>query len=86
MGPLCKRHHHDIHDRGWIITLDPERNLTITLPDGTSATSAGYAVSFDSGLSWPQPVPEPLPAAAWAIVGLAGAFIARRRVVASTRN
>jgi hypothetical protein len=36
MGPLCKRHHHDIHDRGWIITLDPDRNLTITLPDGTT--------------------------------------------------
>jgi hypothetical protein len=35
MGPLCKKHHHDIHDRGWNITLDDQRNLTITLPDGT---------------------------------------------------
>jgi hypothetical protein len=35
MGPLCTRHHHDIHDRGWTITLDTDRNLTITLPDGT---------------------------------------------------
>jgi hypothetical protein len=36
MGPLCTRHHHDIHDRGWTITLDTDRNLTIRLPDGTT--------------------------------------------------
>ena len=42
MGPLCKRHHHDIHDRGWIITLDHDRNLTITLPDGTTWAHQKY--------------------------------------------
>ena len=34
LGPLCTRHHHNVHDRGWRITLDADRNVTITLPDG----------------------------------------------------
>lgn len=31
--PLCTRHHHDVHDNGWQLDLDPEtRRLTVTLP------------------------------------------------------
>ena len=33
--PVCSRHHHDIHDRGWNVHLGPNRELTLTLPDGT---------------------------------------------------
>ncbi len=33
--PVCSFHHHRIHDEGWRIVLDGQRNLTITTPDGT---------------------------------------------------
>lgn len=33
--PVCTKHHHAIHDRGWIVHLGPNRELTLTLPDGT---------------------------------------------------
>jgi hypothetical protein len=32
--PLCDRHHHCVHDKGWSLRLRADRNLTITLPDG----------------------------------------------------
>ena len=32
--PVCSRHHHAIHDRGWDVHLGPNRELTLTLPDG----------------------------------------------------
>ncbi len=35
--PLCSKHHHAVHDRGWVLLLDPStRALTIVLPDGTT--------------------------------------------------
>ena len=34
--PLCTRHHHRVHDDGWILDLQPDRTLVVTLPDGTS--------------------------------------------------
>jgi hypothetical protein len=33
--PLCVHHHHKVHDDGWQLTLGPDRELTLTLPDGT---------------------------------------------------
>jgi hypothetical protein len=33
--PVCSRHHHKIHDHHWKIHLGPNRQLTLTLPDGT---------------------------------------------------
>ncbi len=33
--PVCSAHHHEIHHGGWTITLDPNRRLTISFPDGT---------------------------------------------------
>jgi hypothetical protein len=33
--PCCPQHHARIHDAGWVITLGPNRELTITFPDGT---------------------------------------------------
>ncbi len=32
--PLCSKHHHCAHEGGWLLTLGPNRELTITLPDG----------------------------------------------------
>ncbi len=33
--PLCRRHHHDIHDRKWQLEMASDRSLTITAPDGS---------------------------------------------------
>lgn len=33
--PVCSRHHHAIHDRGWDVRLGPNRELVVTLPDGS---------------------------------------------------
>jgi hypothetical protein len=33
--PVCTKHHHAIHDRGWNVHLGSNRELTLTLPDGT---------------------------------------------------
>jgi Domain of unknown function (DUF222) len=37
--PVCVRHHHKIHDTGWIIELGPNRQLTIRYPDDTTQTT-----------------------------------------------
>jgi hypothetical protein len=37
--PVCTRHHHNIHDSGWQVTLGPNRQLTILYPDGTTQTN-----------------------------------------------
>ena len=33
--PLCSRHHHLVHEGGWVLSMAPNRSLTITRPDGT---------------------------------------------------
>jgi hypothetical protein len=39
LGPLCSRHHHQLHREGWKVRLDRStRILTVTLPDGTVET------------------------------------------------
>jgi hypothetical protein len=37
--PVCSVHHTKIHNDGWIIELGPNRQLTLTLPDGTIRTT-----------------------------------------------
>jgi hypothetical protein len=37
--PVCSIHHTKIHHDGWIIELGPNRELTLTLPDGTVHTT-----------------------------------------------
>jgi hypothetical protein len=32
--PLCDRHHHCVHDKGWRLRLGPNRELDVILPDG----------------------------------------------------
>ncbi len=33
--PLCAHHHGKVHDAGWQLALGPNRELTVTFPDGT---------------------------------------------------
>lgn len=51
----------------------------VRLPDGTPLTSQVYAVSFASGLSWSEPVPEPASLAIWGLVACVAGRTARRR-------
>jgi hypothetical protein len=37
--PICNKHHHLIHEGRWQLTLDAQRNLTITFPDGNIMTT-----------------------------------------------
>ncbi len=37
--PVCEQHHHNIHNNNWQLTLTPDRQLTIQLPDGTIMTT-----------------------------------------------
>jgi hypothetical protein len=37
--PVCVRHHHNIHDDGWIVSITTDRQLTVDLPDGTRLTT-----------------------------------------------
>jgi hypothetical protein len=37
--PLCERHHQNVHNNGWVLTLTPDRTLTIRLPDGQIMTT-----------------------------------------------
>lgn len=37
--PLCSRHHHLVHEGGWKLSLQPDRVLTVHLPDGTIMTT-----------------------------------------------
>jgi hypothetical protein len=37
--PVCERHHQKIHKHGWTVTLGPNRQLSITLPDGQIMTT-----------------------------------------------
>jgi hypothetical protein len=42
--PLCNRHHHAVHEGGWLLHLATDRTLTVTLPDGnTRANPPPYA-------------------------------------------
>ena len=33
--PLCSAHHVLVHEGGWTLTLQPDRTITLTRPDGT---------------------------------------------------
>jgi hypothetical protein len=35
LRPVCTHHHTRVHDAGWNLRLGPNRELTITFPDGT---------------------------------------------------
>ena len=37
--PVCNRHHHLVHDRGWLLQLGPNRQLTVTTPSGRVMTT-----------------------------------------------
>ena len=37
--PLCSKHHHAVHDDGWQLSMTPDRQLTVTMPDGRQMTT-----------------------------------------------
>jgi hypothetical protein len=37
--PVCEKHHQNIHNNGWLLTLTPDRILTIQFPDGQIMTT-----------------------------------------------
>ena len=37
--PIYERHHQKIHHHGWLVSLGPNRQLTIRLPDGQIMTT-----------------------------------------------
>ena len=37
--PVCEQHHQNIHHDGWLLTLTPDRQLTIRFPDGSIMTT-----------------------------------------------
>ncbi len=37
--PVCERHHQNIHNDGWVLTLTADQILTIRLPDGQVMTT-----------------------------------------------
>jgi hypothetical protein len=37
--PVCVQHHHKIHDQRWEVSIDTNRRLTVTLPDGTTMST-----------------------------------------------
>jgi hypothetical protein len=37
--PVCDRHHHAVHERGWQLKLTPDRELAVTYPDGRTETT-----------------------------------------------
>jgi hypothetical protein len=37
--PVCEQHHQNIHNDGWLLTLAPDRTLTIQFPDGSIMTT-----------------------------------------------
>jgi hypothetical protein len=46
--PLCGRHHHDVHEGGWQLTMTPDRIITLTTPDGTHYYT-GNTTNRDAG-------------------------------------
>ena len=62
LGPVCCRHHHQLHAHNWKLRLDPDtRQLTITYPDGTRRTHplTGLAPNNDPPGADPPGVPLP---------------------------
>ena len=39
LTPLCHRHHHLVHEGGWHLSLQPDRTLVVTFPDGRQLTT-----------------------------------------------
>jgi hypothetical protein len=50
--PVCVTHHHKIHNDGWLVSLGPHRELTITLPDGQIMTTGPPRRTV--GMRWPR--------------------------------
>ena len=43
--PICNPEHHDIHSGQYALSIDEDRQLTITHPDGTTMTTGHHSGS-----------------------------------------
>ena len=44
--PLCARHHHQVHEGQWRLTIDPARTITIWRPDGQQHTQTPHTPTY----------------------------------------
>jgi hypothetical protein len=66
LGPVCVRHHHQLHAHNWKLRLDRHtRALTITYPDGTTRTHPLTRLTppNNNPPAHPPPTDEPAPPA-----------------------
>ena len=52
--PLCSRHHHQAHDGGWTLAMNPDRVITWTRPDGVVHRAGCSIDRAPSGLGPPH--------------------------------
>jgi hypothetical protein len=50
LAPLCSIHHHQVHEGGWSLTLQPDRTIELRRPDGTVHASASTVDVAPNGL------------------------------------
>lgn len=55
LAPLCNTHHQRVHNDQWRLTLDHRRNVTLTLPDGSTFRTEHPPPWFDHSAA---PVPS----------------------------
>ncbi|HZB40098.1 MAG TPA: HNH endonuclease [Ilumatobacter sp.] len=55
LAPLCesRKHHHDVHEGGWTLTMTPDRVATWTRPDGTTYWSGTTVDRAPGGIAPP---------------------------------
>ena len=57
--PLCERHHHEVHEGGWGLSMTPDRVATWTRPDGTVFWTAVVTAAESQGLLKTTPARAP---------------------------
>jgi hypothetical protein len=55
LAPLCesRKHHHDVHEGGWTLTMTPDRTATWTRPDGTTYWTGSTIDRAPNGITPP---------------------------------
>ena len=60
LAPMCEscKHHHDVHQGGWTLTMTPDRIATWTRPDGTIYWTGNTIDRAPNGITPPQQNPH----------------------------
>jgi hypothetical protein len=61
--PLCNAHHHLVHEGGWGLTMDADRVITLSAPNGT-VVFRGCTIDRSTESSGADPPGDERPAAA----------------------